>query len=92
MTDDSDVRNFPTPARGLPAKPHQFGAPVSVPASLELDRHPQTERTCSVCGVVKVTVHAPDGEAWREWRASASSAQHRLADDLPCIPKGEGGS
>jgi hypothetical protein len=85
---DSDVRNFPTPARML-GKPHQFGPPVSVPASLELERHPQTERTCLACGAVKVTVHAPDGQAWREWRASSSAAQHRLVDDLPCVHQGE---
>ncbi|WP_445222235.1 hypothetical protein ACKWRH_21510 [Bradyrhizobium sp. Pa8] len=66
---------------------HVFGDPISVPPSLELDRYQQTERTCSVCGVIKVTVHAPDGRAWREWRQSASSAQLRLRDDLPCVPK-----
>jgi hypothetical protein len=66
---------------------HVLGNPVSVPPSLELERHQQTERTCSVCGAVKVTVHAPDGQAWREWRASASSAQHQLRDDLPCVPQ-----
>lgn len=65
---------------------HVFGAPVSVAPSLELERHQQTERTCSLCGVVKVTVHAPDGRAWREWRASASAAQ-LLCDDLPCTPQ-----
>lgn len=66
---------------------HVFGEPVSVPPSLELDRHQQTERTCSACGAVKVTVHAPDGRAWREWRQSASAAQLRLRTDLPCAPQ-----
>lgn len=66
---------------------HVFDDPVSVPPSIELDRHQQTERTCSVCGAVKVTVHAPDGRAWREWRQSASSAQLLLRDDLPCAPQ-----
>lgn len=67
-----------------PAPRHVFGAPVSVPPSLELDRYQQTERTCTVCGAVKVTVHAPDGSAWREWRQSGSAAQMECAD-LPCI-------
>ncbi|MCS3725483.1 hypothetical protein [Bradyrhizobium betae] len=69
-----------------PGPHHVFGAPVSVPPSLELERHQQTERTCSVCGTVKVTVHAPDGRAWREWRRSASSAQI-ACDDLACVPQ-----
>lgn len=66
---------------------HVFSDPVSVPPSIELDRHQQTERTCAVCGAVKVTVHAPGGRAWREWRASSSAAQLQLRDDLPCVPK-----
>lgn len=63
---------------------HVFGEPVSVPPSYELSRYQQTERTCSLCGAVKVTVHGPDGAAWREWRVSSSAAQLRLNDDLPC--------
>ena len=71
-----------------PAPRHVFGEPVSVAPSLELERHQQTERTCSVCGAVKVTLHASDGRAWREWRVSASSAQHLLFHgDLPCSPQ-----
>lgn len=86
MSAEVHVGNFPTPP-ALPAPRHLFGQPVSVPPSSELDRHQQTERTCSVCGAVKVTVHAPDGRAWREWRASSSAAQVRVRDDLPCAPQ-----
>lgn len=86
MSSDVVSGNFPTPG-AQPALRHVFGEPVGVPPSLELDRHQQTERTCSVCGAVKVTVHAPDGSAWREWRQSASSAQLKFSDDLPCAPK-----
>ncbi len=74
------------PFGAAPAR-HVFGEPASVPPSLELARHQQTERTCALCGAVKVTVHAPDGSAWREWRVSSSSAQLRLDDDLPCRPQ-----
>jgi len=55
--------------------PHQFGDPVSVAANVTLSRHPQTERTCTVCGAVKVTVHGSNGIAWREWRKCASDEQ-----------------
>ncbi|EJN14730.1 hypothetical protein PMI42_01703 [Bradyrhizobium sp. YR681] len=91
MSGDVVTGNFPD-APPAPAQRHVFGDPVSVTPSLELDRHQQTERTCSVCGAVKVTVHAPDGSAWREWRASTSAAQRRFDDDLPCAPKIGGAS
>lgn len=86
MSADVHIGNFPT-APQQPAPRHVFCDPVSIPPSLELDRYQQTERTCSVCGAVKVTVHAPDGRAWREWRTSSSAAQVRLRDDLPCSPQ-----
>lgn len=28
----------------------------------------RTEKTCPLCGLVKVTVHAPHDFPWREWR------------------------
>jgi hypothetical protein len=69
----------------LPPLKHRFGDALNVPPSYELDRHQQTERTCAVCGAVKVTVHSPDGRHWREWRVSASAAQ-RETDTPPCVP------
>jgi hypothetical protein len=70
------------PAR--PGQPHKFGEPVFVEANAALDRHSQTERTCSVCGAVKVTVHAPDGGGWREWRVGATTAQIETNEAPPC--------
>jgi hypothetical protein len=52
--------------------PHVFGHPIWMP----LNR--QTERTCAICGAVKVTVHGENGFAWRAWRAKGSSEQGPL--------------
>jgi hypothetical protein len=37
------------------------------------DGNSRTLRTCFHCGLVKVTVHSPDGRAWRMWRSSPDS-------------------
>lgn len=79
ISPDGDIVHPPAPEdeRGtniarLPAPknrpPHIFGDPVSINPDPFRARHQQTERTCSVCQLVKVTVHHPDGRAWREWR------------------------
>jgi uncharacterized NAD(P)/FAD-binding protein YdhS len=64
----------------LPAQRHVFGEFVRVPANPLLGRHPQTERTCKICGAVKVTVHPPDGGGYRMWRRSEQAGQ---VDDEP---------
>lgn len=46
-----------------------------VPAHRTPTRLNQTERTCTLCGVVKVTVHEEGGAARREWRASEHGVQ-----------------
>jgi hypothetical protein len=61
----SNVARLPPPKT---IAPHLFGGPLSVKPDPARDRHQQTERSCAVCGLVKVTVHHPDGRAWREWR------------------------
>lgn len=72
MTDplpEGYVVHLPPPA--IPPKPrHVFPSSggLWVPAHKTLTRLPQTERTCTVCGVVKVTVHEEGGGARREWR------------------------
>lgn len=71
---DGYVVHLPPPKR-QPPPPHKFSDPVSVVANVTLSRHPQTERTCTACGAVKVTVHGSDGIAWREWRKTASDEQ-----------------
>jgi hypothetical protein len=82
---ESEVTKFPRVVVSQPAM-HRFGQPVSVAASSALDRPPQTERTCSLCGAVKVTVHGPGGKHWREWRRGASTAQIETDEALPCDP------
>jgi hypothetical protein len=32
------------------------------------DGNSRTERPCGNCGLVKITVHPPHGNSWREWR------------------------
>lgn len=78
------VVHLPPPAK---APPHRFGDPVSVPADPLYSRHPQTERTCLACGAVKVTVHGPENQHWREWRLTADGAQFVTGLDVPCRPQ-----
>lgn len=54
---------------------HSYAREVYVPAHKTLTRLPQTERTCTLCGVVKVTVHEDGGGARREWRQSEAGEQ-----------------
>jgi hypothetical protein len=65
---------------------HQFGDPKSIGALASPSRFPQTERTCFLCKVIKVTVHGRGGNAWREWRMPGESVQ--LCDDFrpECVP------
>lgn len=42
---------------------HKWGDGVRVGERLD-----HTERTCALCGMVKITVHPPQGFPWREWR------------------------
>lgn len=42
---------------------HRWGEGVLVGEYLD-----RTERTCALCGLVKITVHPPQGWPWREWR------------------------
>jgi hypothetical protein len=73
----------------LPAQRHVFGEFVRIPADPLLGRHPQTERTCKICGAIKVTVHPPDGGGERQWRRSALAGQ--IDDEPSCeVPVGSG--
>lgn len=57
---------------GIPR--HAFdGAISTVTAKQSLTGLSQTERTCTLCPVVKVTVHERGGGARREWRPSKDS-------------------
>lgn len=74
MTDDNvETVKF---GSALPKQQHVFGGEFTrVPANPSLHRHAQTERTCKICGAVKITVHPPEGGGYRLWRRSALSGQ-----------------
>lgn len=42
--------------------------PKRLAASERADGNASTERACTICGMVKITVHPPYGLPWREWR------------------------
>lgn len=90
---DADVAQLPVDYRA-PVPRHVFppGGDVYVAQDPERGRpHPQTERTCSVCSVVKITVHGPNGGAWREWRLP--NCVDQFSDALgapPCTSTGAG--
>jgi hypothetical protein len=69
----------------LPVSRHVFNDPVSVPAHKTASGRPQTERTCKLCPVVKVTLRG--GDHGRAWRTSADAAQVETFDAPPCVPK-----
>lgn len=75
------VNEMPAPA----ARNHKWDRenPRYVPACDSPSGNDQTERTCMQCPVVMVTVHAPDGRAWREWRHKDSSTQFKTRP--PCL-------
>lgn len=80
MTDDTiETAKF---GSALPARRHVFDDPVSVAADAVLERHPQTERTCKLCGAVKVTVQPPEGGGFRLWRRPKGWLQE--PDEPPC--------
>jgi hypothetical protein len=69
----------------LPALKHHFEDPVWVPAAKSASGRPQTERTCKVCGAVKVTLHGDDHG--RAWRVSADAEQIETFTAPVCVPK-----
>jgi cytochrome c5 len=73
----------------MPALKHTFESPVWVPAARSASGYPQTERTCKVCGAVKVTLH-PKGGGGRAWRRSADAVQVETFDAPACVPVGAG--
>jgi hypothetical protein len=42
--------------------------PVTILPSEAHDGNERTERSCKLCGMVKITVHGAEGLPWREWR------------------------
>lgn len=80
---DGYVAHLPTPVR-ISAPRHKFGDPVSVPASKSASGQQQTERTCTLCRAVKVTVHGPGDDHYRAWRTSADAEQVETFAALRC--------
>ncbi len=58
------------PAVELPikARKHRWVGEHRIAACDSFDGNERTERGCPLCGLVKITVHAPHGLPWREWR------------------------
>jgi hypothetical protein len=40
----------------------------SLDGHMYVDGNDRTERSCQICGLIKITVHPPQGFPWREWR------------------------
>ena len=74
----SELINRPWPISERRA-PHIFGDETQVTPSPSPRGKSQIERTCAVCGVVKITVFGEGHNAWREWRLKDVEAQ--FADD-----------
>jgi hypothetical protein len=51
------------------------------------DGNSRTERTCSLCQMVKITVHPPRGLPWREWRPHDGQLWGGTATP-PCLDRG----
>lgn len=50
------------------------------------ERAERTERLCALCGLVKITVHPPQGFPYREWRTRAGKPWQ--GDNTPpCLPE-----
>lgn len=59
----------PIPRIGA-ARKHQW---LRVPTYIHCDKSPsgcdESERECELCGLVRITVHRPDGYPYRAWRS-----------------------
>lgn len=69
----------------LPALKHRFDTHVWIQADRSRSGRPQTERACTTCGAVKVTLHGAD--TGRAWRTSAEAPQIETFEAPICIPK-----
>lgn len=49
------------------------------------DGNDRTERVCTHCSMVKITVHPPHGDPWREWRTKDGKVWRGEATP-PCLP------
>ena len=70
----------------MSARRHRWGAPVRYDAHQNPNGCAQTERAClNGCGVVRITVHPPEGFPWIEWRTGdPGQRQVRRSATPPC--------
>jgi len=72
----ANLVTLPEPAESTSGRQHAWNAiPIKFLSAVDEhgnrqfpDGNARTLRTCSQCDMVKVTVHPPHGNAWREWR------------------------
>jgi hypothetical protein len=51
-----------------PARNHSWGEPKTILPHESPDGNERTDRVCSLCSMVKITVHPGRGFPWRAWR------------------------
>jgi cytochrome c5 len=56
---------------------HLLGEAKKVLPHLSVTGHEQHEKTCAICGAVRVTIVPKQGDSWREWREAGSDKQSR---------------
>jgi hypothetical protein len=68
---------------------HSWRDVRSIPSCESPDGCDRTERTCSNpgCGLVKITVHPPQGLAYRKWR-HPNGNEFDLGSTPPCMVHG----
>jgi hypothetical protein len=64
---------------------HAWGDPIPIHGIATPHGCDQTERTCKLCHLVKITVHQPDGRAYREWRHPNNPDQFPMDTTPPCL-------
>lgn len=58
------------PVTNLHARRHKWDGPVNIHRDTSASGCDETERPCALCGLVKLTVHQPDGYPYRAWRTA----------------------
>lgn len=70
----------------LATKPkHVFEQQKSVAADPARDRLPQVERTCKLCGLVKITAFPQAGDPFRLWRVPGLEQQFACERMPDCV-------
>jgi len=84
MTDAPDIEE----TYERPTARHRWGDPFA-----RLENTPsgcaETERICKHCGMMRITVHPPEGYPWLEWKARGQK-RVQLDQTPPCLPGATG--